>query len=119
MNGDERGCGCSPMGRATTSSPRPCARRRRAALLAALLLALSGCSLKTYDACRKQAESLGDMDDCMAAAGYSVVPVNATWNPSIGECWDDRYAGKIPMAYCYSQGGMPMAEVDSPYGVIE
>ena len=84
-----------------------------------LLLCCSACSLKTYDACRKMARDLGDMDDCMASRGYAVVPQDAAWNPSVGECWDDRYAGKIPMAYCYYQGGVPPAEEDAPYVLIE
>ena len=91
-------------------------RWKSATLLALSLLALQGCGLKTYDACRKKAENLGDMDACMSAHGYSVVPVDATWNPSIGECWDDRYANKIPMAYCYTNG-VPNAVEVSPYGV--
>ena len=88
----------------------------RGATLFALLLLLQGCSLKTYDACRAKAQSLGDMDSCMSAHGYTIVPVDATWNPSIGECWDDRYADKIPMAYCY-YNGVPNAVEVSPYGV--
>lgn len=87
-------------------------------LLALWVVALQGCAgMKVYDACRKRAQSLGDMDDCMSNHGYSFVPVDAAWDPSIGECWDDRYANKIPMEYCYTMGGMPAP--DAPYGMIE
>jgi len=91
----------------------------RAALVLSVIAAFGGCGLKTYDACRKKAQGLDDMDSCMAQHGYNIVPVDATWNPSIGQCWDDRYADKIPMAYCYYQGAEPIPEADSPYGVIE
>ena len=93
--------------------------RSIAGLLALAGLAfLLGCSgMKVYDACRKKSQSLDDMDGCMASNGYAVVPVDAAWNPSVGECWDDRYANKIPMEYCYTQGGMPAP--DALYGVIQ
>jgi hypothetical protein len=81
-----------------------------------LLIAVSGCSsLGAYDACRKESQGLGDLDACMAAKGYSFVPEDATWNPSLAECWDDRYAGTMPMAYCYVQTGPGGPEVPAGY----
>lgn len=71
--------------------------------LCALLVALHGCSLGAYDKCRAKAQGNDDLDSCMAAQGYVFVPADFP-SPQAGECWDDRYAGTFPMAYCYHQG---------------
>jgi hypothetical protein len=90
----------------------PCKSTQRSRALVRFLafavLVVSGCSLGAYDKCRKKVTTLDDMDDCMRAGGYAFVNENAAWDPSIGECWDDRYADKIPMAYCYVQVGPPV-----------
>lgn len=92
---------------------------RRALTGLLLLIAVSGCSsLKAYDKCRKTAKQLDDLDDCMTAKGYVFVPEDAAWNPSMAECWDDRYAGKMPMAYCYVQTGPGGPQMVPGYPIV-
>ncbi len=82
------------------------------------MLALAGCSapqfdalkrdlevdprerLRAYDSCKARSTTTDDLDRCMKADGYSFVSV-ADQDYRAGECWNDRYAGKLPKAYCY------------------
>lgn len=102
-------------------SHRVRAWRRDAALLVLLMVAV-GCGIqapqykalkrnlevdprdrvRVYDSCRNRSHSPADLDSCMDGEGYRFISALAQDYQS-GECWDDRYKGNFPKAYCYEK----------------
>jgi hypothetical protein len=58
--------------------------------------------LRVYDACRGRSRAPADLDECMKAEGYRFVAASAQ-DYRASECWDDRYQGAWPPAYCYDR----------------
>lgn len=96
-------------------------RRREAARAAGLLLglwALGGCvapqyealkrdlevdprqRVRVYDSCVARSRTVDDLDNCMREEGYRFLKASDQ-DYRAGECWNSRYAGTKPKAYCY------------------
>lgn len=56
--------------------------------------------LRAYDSCKARSTTTEDLDSCMTGEGYRFVSVSDQ-DYRAGECWNDRYAGTLPKAYCY------------------
>ena len=56
--------------------------------------------VRVYDACRARVETPAALDECMAASGYRFLAA-ADQDYRASECWDSRYSGRYPQAYCY------------------
>ena len=92
----------------------------------ALLLALGGCNLqapqleslrrdlesdprervRAYDSCKARSLTPEELDTCMTKEGYRFVAVSSQ-DYRASECWDDRYAQRLPKAYCFEKGAAP------------
>jgi hypothetical protein len=59
--------------------------------------------LRTYDTCKGRSQKPANLDECMKAEGYQFVSASAQ-DYRASECWDHRYDGGWPPAYCYNKG---------------
>ncbi len=56
--------------------------------------------VRVYDSCVARSTTVDDLDDCMSGEGYRFLKVSDQ-DYRAGECWNSRYAGTLPKAYCY------------------
>jgi hypothetical protein len=58
--------------------------------------------LRSYDACRGRSKEPRELDECMKGEGYRFVSASSQ-DYRASECWDNRYDGGWPPAYCYDK----------------